>query len=219
MTTVYLIRHAQAKGNVYRIFQGHYDGKITNLGFKQLDCLAEAFKDIKLDAIYSSPLSRAVTTAEYAVKYQDLDINIEEDLIEINGGDWEGRKWTEFTISDPEQSDNWYNNPYKFCAPNGESMKDAYERIKNIIIQLVNKNKNKTICIISHGGVLSCALNWLMGKNPNELTKETICDNTSINKAVFDENLVPNLVYFNKTEHLGDNLHISVTRMWANGEE
>ncbi len=215
MTTIYLIRHAQAQGNVDRVFQGHYDGKITDFGIKQLECLSEAFKDIKLDAIYTSPLSRAYTTAEYANKYHNLEIKINDDLIEINGGDWEGRKWTEFPISDPEQSDNWYNNPYEFCAPNGERMKDAYERIKNAILQIVKENKDKTICIISHGGVISCAINWLMGKEPSSLTKETICDNTAINKAVFDDELNPKLVDFNKTEHLGDNLHVSVTRMWV----
>lgn len=215
MTTVYLVRHAQAQGNVDRVFQGHYDGKITEFGEKQLECLANAFKDIKIDAIYSSPLSRAVKTAEMVNKYHNLKIFLSDNLIEIHGGDWEGRKWEEFTVSDPEQSDNWYNNPYEFCAPNGESMKNAYERIKNEILQIVKNNKNKTICIVSHGGVLSCAINWLMGNEPKKLTKKTICDNTAINKAVFDDNLNPKLIDFNLTEHLGDNLHVSVTRMWV----
>lgn len=212
MTTIYLIRHAQAQGNVDRVFQGHYDSNVTDFGIRQLECLAEYFKHNKIDAIYSSPLSRAVITAKYINKYQNTKINLKDNLIEINGGDWEGKRWTEFSVTYPTQSYNWYNNPYEFCAPNGEKMKCAYDRIKNAILEIVKENKDKCICIVSHGAVISCALNWAMGKEPNQLTKETICDNTAINKVLFDDELNPRLVEFNKTEHLGDNICISVTR-------
>ena len=63
MTKLYLIRHAEAEGNLFRRAQGHWNGKITARGKKQIDALAERFKDVKIDAVYSSDLDRAVETA------------------------------------------------------------------------------------------------------------------------------------------------------------
>ena len=55
MTDLYIIRHCEAMGNRDRIFQGVSDCDITDLGAKQLECIAERFKNIFPDAGYSSP--------------------------------------------------------------------------------------------------------------------------------------------------------------------
>lgn len=59
MTQIYLIRHTQAEGNLYRMMQGHWDGDVTPLGMKEVDALASRFRDIPVDAVYSSDLTRA----------------------------------------------------------------------------------------------------------------------------------------------------------------
>ena len=56
MTQLYLIRHTQAEGNLYRMMQGHWDGGITALGAAENDLLASRFENIPLDAAYSSDL-------------------------------------------------------------------------------------------------------------------------------------------------------------------
>ena len=63
MTEIYLIRHTQAEGNRYRIMQGHWDGGVTATGLKQIELLAERFRDLPVDAVYSSDLYRARLTA------------------------------------------------------------------------------------------------------------------------------------------------------------
>ena len=63
MTEIYVIRHVQAEGNLYRHMQGHWDGDVTALGRRQRDALAERFRDISVDAVYSSDLYRARFTA------------------------------------------------------------------------------------------------------------------------------------------------------------
>lgn len=57
MTTVYLIRHAEAEGNLYRRAQGHYNSTITDRGYRQIAALAKRFADIPIDAVYSSDLA------------------------------------------------------------------------------------------------------------------------------------------------------------------
>ena len=58
MTKIYLIRHAEAEGNLYRRIQGHWDGSITPLGLQQIDALAQRFRREHIDALYCSDLSR-----------------------------------------------------------------------------------------------------------------------------------------------------------------
>ena len=62
MTKIYLIRHAEAEGNLYRRVQGHYNGDITQRGYKQINLLAERFRDVEIDALYASDLQRTQWT-------------------------------------------------------------------------------------------------------------------------------------------------------------
>ena len=104
VTTVYLVRHAQAEGNEKRLFQGHYNGAVSQMGWRQLEQLAEYAKTLPLEAVYSSPLTRAMETAKAVARYHDgLTVQVREGLIEINGGDWEGKPWDCFPTDYPEE--------------------------------------------------------------------------------------------------------------------
>ena len=63
MTTIYLIRHAEAEGNLYRIAQAHANSSITDRGERQIQALARRFADIPIDAVYASDLYRTCATA------------------------------------------------------------------------------------------------------------------------------------------------------------
>lgn len=64
MTRLYLIRHAEAEGNLYRVAHGHCNGLITNYrGYQQIDALRERFRKVDIDAVYSSDLYRTQITA------------------------------------------------------------------------------------------------------------------------------------------------------------
>ena len=89
-TTLYLVRHCEAEGNWRRTFQGHTDSEVSDKGRRQLEKLAQRFAPIHLDAVYSSPLKRAVATAQAIDRAAGLPIQLEPDVIEINGGRFEG---------------------------------------------------------------------------------------------------------------------------------
>ena len=91
MTEIYLIRHTQAEGNLFRAMQGHWDGDVTALGLLEIDALAERMRDVKIDALYASDLKRAVLTAGAIRRYHALPLRTERDLREINVGPWEAR--------------------------------------------------------------------------------------------------------------------------------
>ena len=91
MTTVYLIRHAEAEGNLYRRCHGHYDSTITDNGYRQIAALAKRFADVPIDAVYSSDLTRTQTTALAITRTHDLPLHLEPRLREIGVGVWEDR--------------------------------------------------------------------------------------------------------------------------------
>lgn len=162
MTRIILIRHCEAEGNIKRVFQGHTDADISENGRKQLDLLRLRCRNMQIDAIYSSPLKRAYQTAEAINSFRNLTVQIHEDLIEINGGDWEGHYWRDLPGLFPEDTVLWNTRPYDFAPKNGEPMRHVYERMKRAVLEIAEKNQGKQICITSHGCpfVIFCAGQW-----------------------------------------------------------
>ena len=102
MTELYLIRHTQAEGNLYRMMQGHWDGEITALGRAENDLLSERFRDIPLDAVYSSDLKRALLTAEACARGKGLTVQTDRRLRELDLGAWETQFFGNVTYTSPE---------------------------------------------------------------------------------------------------------------------
>ena len=89
MTTIYLIRHAEAEGNLYRIAQGQANSSITDRGERQIQALARRFADIPIDAVYASDLYRTCATASAIYRPKGLELHRRRDLREICVGVWE----------------------------------------------------------------------------------------------------------------------------------
>ena len=97
MTTIYLIRHAEAEGNLYRRIHGWYDALITDNGFAQIAALQRRFQDIPIDAVWSSDLYRTMTTARAVYVPKGLELHTDPGLREVHMGDWEDKPWGERT--------------------------------------------------------------------------------------------------------------------------
>ena len=202
MTKVILVRHCQAEGNLKRFFQGRIDTDITPQGRKQIFQTAELLAAEPIDMFYSSSFIRARKTAEGINVYHECEMKIDDELAEIDAGDWEGRLLTEIEQLYPEQFDNWHNNPSVFAAPNGESMAQVYERVKNALMKIVSENQNKTICIVSHGCSIKNMMCFVHGYDVSGIKQVPLGTNMAVNVISFDENLRPTVVLENYTEHL-----------------
>lgn len=202
MTKVILIRHCQAEGNLKRFFQGRIDTDITPKGREQISRTAEMLSAEPIDVFYSSSFIRARKTAEGINVYHECEIRIDNELAEIDAGDWEGKPLTEIEKLYPEQFDNWHHNPSVFAAPNGESMKQVYERVKNVLVKIINENKNKTICIVSHGCAIKNMMCFIHGYSVDNIKNVPLGTNMAVNVINFDDNMKPTIVIENDTEHL-----------------
>lgn len=180
MTTIYLIRHCETQGNKQRLFQGRIDMDISDAGREQLQRLAERFRDIPLDALYSSPLLRARRTAEAVATYQPLALQIDERLIEIDGGCWEGRQWSELPAFDPEQSRRWLEEPWNFSTEGGEPMRAVYDRMRQALLDIAAANDGKRVAVVSHGCAIRNALCFAKGLPIEQLHTVPWCDNTGV---------------------------------------
>jgi len=218
-TVIILIRHAQAKGNVNRTFQGRSDEALSETGEKQLAALTAGCRDLPFTAAYSSPLARAVKTAEAAIGSRDLKVQPMDGLLEINGGDWEGRSWDSFPNEYPEQNDNWYHHPSRFQAPNGEPMIEVQLRMVKTIGQIAKNHPGETVCVVSHGCAINCYLTWAKGIPFEALSTRTICDNTAINRIEYDADGNCTVVQENDVSHLDPSIHTRVSSLWANKKE
>lgn len=77
MTRIYIVRHAEAEGNLYRRIHGQYDSLVTPLGYRQIEALSRRFQDIPVDAVYSSDLYRTRMTAKAIYAPKGLPLHLE----------------------------------------------------------------------------------------------------------------------------------------------
>lgn len=154
VTTLYIIRHCQSTGNIQHRFQGRYDAPVSPDGEKQLDLLSLRFRNVQLDAVYTSPLSRALRTAEAVNRFHGLPIQKRDGLLELDVGEMENLELSEIGIKFPEVAKNWDQSPDLCEFPGGETMKEAYVRANRAIDEIVSENLGKTVAVITHGGVI-----------------------------------------------------------------
>ncbi len=202
MTKFYWIRHCEAVGNVQRLLQGHVDLDISPLGEIQLSFLAKRFENETVDAVYSSPLIRAVKTARAVADPKGLEVITDQGLIELNGGIFDGKPRDESFRQYPEIARNWNHHPEDFQAPEGEPMRSVYDRAWEAVVRIAKDNKDKTVVIATHGGVTRCLACRLIYGDIKKLSEVNWAENTSVSCFELDDRLNHSLLYYNDCSHL-----------------
>lgn len=146
VTTVYLVRHARSVANDNGMFGGITDYPLSANGKMQTLELADKFKNIRIDVIYSSPLQRAIQTIEPIAKKVNQDILIHPGLIEINVGIWENKLKKELGKKVEIMDETGY-----YAGIQGqESMQSVADRMEKSLLEIVSLHKGKTLVIASH---------------------------------------------------------------------
>ncbi len=183
-------------------YHGQTDGAVTEMGKKQLAALQKASGGWALSAIYTSPLQRAYQTAEAVNQNYHLPLAVEDELMEIHCGAWEGKDWEDISTHYHDSYVTWELEPEKFVSPGGESMAQAYERICNVINRLVKAHPGENIAIVGHSAVFRCYLAYVLYGELCGLKSIGWGDNTYICKIEFDEQFHPTLCYKYDASHL-----------------
>ncbi|MFC1862258.1 histidine phosphatase family protein [Chloroflexota bacterium] len=160
MTEIILARHGETKWNVQEVFRGRIDVELNETGVKQAGLLAGYLSKLKIDAVYSSPLKRALKTAEVIASYHKLDVEIAPGLIDLDFGEWQGLSHQEVKDRYKEFYRAWINHPDKVKIPAGESLDDVRGRAIGVVNEVTAKYEG-TVVLVSHrvvNKVLICAL-------------------------------------------------------------
>lgn len=198
MTEIYLIRHAQSVGNLYRMMQGHWDGAVTELGVRQIAALAERFKDVPVDALYSSDLYRARLTAEAIRKYRDIPLHTDRELREMNLGPWEGKFFGDLAHDEYEKMYTFVKDTVHWKVDGAETCMEVAERMARAVVSIAEANDGKTVAIVSHGVSIRCFLGFIL-----QNADAPISTNTGVTHLYY-ENGQFTADYVNDNAHLGD---------------
>ncbi len=115
------------------------DIELSERGKAQADRLGGSLKDERVDTIVSSPLKRAVQTAEAINRFHNLPIQYEDDLMELNLGDFEGIVLQEMRVTHGDFLKRWIKDPASIAMPAGESLTELQERAWGAVERIITR--------------------------------------------------------------------------------
>lgn len=192
------IRHGQSQFNSEGRIQGQVDTPLSELGHAQARAVAEALVKEPIDAIFSSPLRRATSSAWPLAEAVKLDVRIVPELQEIHAGIFQGLLWSEIESRHPDEARRWLAHEADFVVPGGESRAQLMARGRAALEKVRASGPFDRVAVFTHGGLLGAALKSLLGipadRNPFGFF------NAAISRIRWESQV--KLVTLNETEHL-----------------
>jgi len=169
---VVLVRHGQTLWNLEKRTQGHLDSPLTEQGVLQAKETAGRLKNYKFDLVISSPLGRALQTAE--IISEELNINniqINPNLSERHLGVLQG-----FTKEDSlKKYPSFFDSNSRFIQnsdiPEAETLPEFLNRIKTAVKEIEQVSKDKNVLVVTHDGVLYAVMSHVKNIDFSEIQK------------------------------------------------
>lgn len=198
-----LIRHGESVWNEEGKVQGTSNPDLSKRGVQQAEMLAAKFNELK-HTVYSSPLSRAHSTAKIITRSHNIPINICHDLREIELGEWEGKHFSQLQQEYPEMIKLWYSEPLCVAVPGGETVLEFRDRVVSAMERIVKQHEqDEKIMVVAHGGVISIYIAHLLEMNLNRIWFMALKNASVSILDCWEDNKVC-LRLFNDTCHLGE---------------
>lgn len=167
-TLFLLTRHARTVWNIEQRYAGHTEVALAPEAESQIRVLTKALLNERIDAIYSSPLSRCLLTVTPTAEILSLPIGVDSRLRERNLGKWEGRSAAELVKEYPgfEFPESAYSG--QFVIPDSESLDEVARRTHDVLQEMAVRHPGQTILIATHAGIIWAAENLLCEQRVNE---------------------------------------------------
>lgn len=202
-TLFYFVRHGASTWNAQNRLCGRTDVPLSDAGRWQAARLAERLRVLPPDAIYTSPLQRAVQSAETVARAVSLKPVVDERLIEVNYGAWEGKTFAEIMAQDSAAYRAWDADPAAVAPPRGESGNQALARVTPFLDWLSARHpaEREHVVVVSHKTLCRLVVCHILGPAPSEYRRRLTMDNAAVNILRRDEEGW-RLVLLNDTSHL-----------------
>ncbi|MBQ1951066.1 MAG: histidine phosphatase family protein [Clostridia bacterium] len=203
MTRIYFIRHGESEANKNGRYAGWFDAPLTEQGVKQANLTAEFLKKVPFDAFYGSDLSRAYDTGCAVAALHSMPVTSCQALREIHAGVWEGRLIEEVMTCYPVEYALWKEHVGLCTFPDGESVAQLQQRVRNEVESIVHRHPGQTVCVATHATPIR-VMEAVWNNVPLEKL-DTIpwVANASVTIVEYDENGVGRLVERDLHDHLG----------------
>lgn len=213
MTTLYLIRHAEAEGNVFRRLQGQRNAFVTENGKKQIEALKKRFEDIPIHAVYASDLYRTCLTATAIYRPKGLKLHKEPRLRELYCGIWEDFPFGYCAHIDPDCNRAFSLSPKTWGVEGSEPFEVYTGRFLEAMTEIAQRHEGESVAIFSHGMVMRGVLQRLFFPEKDNLGHS---ENTAVTKLLYDgENYT--LEYLNDASHIPYEISTLGKQHWWRG--
>lgn len=179
-----LVRHGETVHNAAGIAQGWNDSALSDHGARQVELLAERIAALKPNALFSSPLARALATARPIAEATGLEIRTLDELREMNYGGWEGKSFLDVRRDDEAIYRRWIDDADCPC-PGGESHNDLRSRLARAfeLIEASANGEPLRAVAVTHGTAIRVAATVLLDV-PTMTSRHFAQDNAAINLFV-----------------------------------
>jgi len=186
MTRIVLVRHGRTEWNKGEIFRGTVDIPLDEQGRREAACARDWLKQTRFDAAYSSPLSRAVETAEIILEPHGLRVQRHEGLTDLNYGDWQGKPNEEVKRLYPKLYRQWREAPHTVVFPNGEGLGSVRERALAAVQEVLAGHPDKSVLLAAHRVVNKVLIAALLGLDDSRFW-EIAQDTAALNEFVYQD--------------------------------
>ena len=199
-TTILLIRHGETDWNRERVFRGVFDIPLNSNGRDQARLTAEALGSDKIEAAFSSPLSRAVETASIILEPHGIDATLHQGLLDFNYGDWTGKKDLDVALRWPEEHALWNSRPHSLRVPGGDTLQDVFDRTFSAMEEIAKEYDGRTVALFAHRVINKLLVLGALGMNLDRFPF-IVQGNCCVNKFVRTESGYI-IEFLNDTAHI-----------------
>lgn len=194
---IFFVRHGETALNRDGRLQGRIDLDLSELGGEQVARLAGRFASGSVARVYTSPLHRAQQTAAAIAAASGADVEVDDRLVELDYGEWDGKPLTEMRTP---RGELWFADP-TFAPPGGESLVDVTARVEAFCRDRLRPDGDERIVAVSHVSPIKAAVIWALGVDERATLKMQL-GLASITTIGARPNGAPYLVAFNDSAHL-----------------
>lgn len=149
-TKVVLVRHGETEWNRVERFRGLTDIELNETGRRQAWAVAQRLSGWQIGAIYSSPLKRALHTAQPIAEARGLEVTTLPGIADVDYGLWAGLSAEEARAQYPEVYETWVHTPLLARFPQGESLRQVQDRAWSALEEISSAHQGQTILLVSH---------------------------------------------------------------------
>lgn len=198
---IYIVRHGQTDWNKKTKLQGRSDISLNEEGKKVAAQTGKGLSNIKFDRIISSPLKRAIQTAELIRGNRAINIEIDDRIIEMGFGSFEGLEFDKSRLHNYGELNNFFNHPHLYVPPEGaETINELRVRTASFMKELIEKVSADNILVVTHGAAISGLLAYINNLDDEHLWGGGVQQNCAVT-VLKVENKNVSVVEVNKIYH------------------